>query len=147
MANVADVANLASSLQAGVTSVLGVKADFKVQEMLNEDLLKTQHAPPRPTCPLPRRACSRTPTACCSASPRALTCCRRRPRISSTPVGASEPEESSSESPAASSKPSGSKELPPRATPAARCAHCRIAYSAHFSSQASLVVERSHHLQ
>ncbi|KAE9001964.1 hypothetical protein PR001_g17376 [Phytophthora rubi] len=29
MANVADVANLASSLQAGVTSVLGVKADFK----------------------------------------------------------------------------------------------------------------------
>ncbi|KAE9006228.1 hypothetical protein PR001_g17261 [Phytophthora rubi] len=47
------VVKLASSLQAGMTSVSGMKAsDFKVQETLNSDLLKALHAPPRPNLPI-----------------------------------------------------------------------------------------------
>ncbi|KAE8982421.1 hypothetical protein PR003_g28464 [Phytophthora rubi] len=41
------VAKLASSLNAGVTSVPGVKAGvYQVPETLNEDVLKALHAPP-----------------------------------------------------------------------------------------------------
>lgn len=47
------VAKLASSIKAGVTSVLSVKASvYQVQETLNDDLLKALHASPKSDLPI-----------------------------------------------------------------------------------------------